>query len=449
MPDRTYPYKSLTFHDGVAQRCARTIRFSLAFHLKDMNHRFITNWFQCSFVGLSLATYAACPQYILAQDSKTELPRSSHRRQAPLSTLPIVLGTTLWGPNDHTALLDDSNPEAANGSSSGSLSESFTPQSDPQNSNVPAPALENSASITGIVLDGSGAVVVGAQVSLADRNASQQRTLVSGANGEFTFARLPAGTYLVLINAKGLEPFKSGEILVAAQQTYDMPTIVMSIATKSTEVNVDTHTTEVIADEQVKAEEKQRILGILPNFYTSYLPNAVPLNTKQKYSLAFRDAFDPIRFVGSAVTAGVEQSNNSYAGYGQGAAGYGKRFAAAYGNGLTSNILSHAVFPSLFHQDPRYFYQGSGTTKSRLMHAISFAVVTRNDSGGLIPNYSYLLGDIGSGALSNLYYPHANRGAGLVFTNAAIGIAGRAGGTIIREFFLKRITTNVPGNGTP
>ena len=206
---------------------------------------------------------------------------------------------------------------------------------------------------------------------------------------------------------------------------------------------------EVIADEQVKAAEKQRAFGILPNFYTSYIFDAIPLNRRQKYSLAFRDTFDPLRFIASGFVAGIQQSNNNYAGYGQGAAGYGKRFAADYGNGLSGDILSHAVFPALLHQDPRYFYQGSGSFKSRLVHAISFAVVARSDAGHPMPNYAFLLGDIGSGALSNLYYPHANRGAGLIFTGAAIGIGGRAGGTIIREFLSKRFTTNVHGTGKP
>jgi len=172
------------------------------------------------------------------------------------------------------------------------------------------------------------------------------------------------------------------------------------------------------------------------------------MTTKQKFSLAARDTFDPISFIGIGISAGIEQANDKYPGYGYGAAGYGKRFAAKFGDGRTSDFLSHAVFPALLHEDPRYFYQGTGTIKSRIIHAASFAIITRSDSGQLKPNYSYFLGDIGSGALSNLYYPHADRGVGLVFTNAAIGIGGKAGGAILREFFSKRLSTNVP-SGTP
>ena len=81
----------------------------------------------------------------------------------------------------------------------------------------------------------------------------------------------------------------------------------------------------------------------------AYIWDAAPLTSKQKFSFAARDTFDPISFVGVSITAGIEQANNTYAGYGQGAAGYGKRWAAKFGDGRSSDFLSHAVFPSLFH----------------------------------------------------------------------------------------------------
>jgi hypothetical protein len=331
--------------------------------------------------------------------------------------------------------------------SSSPLPDAPPPQSGQQSSAEQTPSVEGSASVAGVVLDISGAAIPGAQVSLAHRDGSRLRTLISGANGEFAFTRLPVGSYLVMVNVKGFAPFTSAEFVVTAQQSYEVPTISLSVATTDTEVTV--RPTDVIAAEQIKAEEKQRFIGVIPNFYISYVHDPAPMTTKQKFSLASHDTFDPVSLIGVGLTAGIEQANNTYAGYGQGATGYGKRFAAKFGDGRTNDFLSHAVFPSLFHQDPRYFYQGTGSVKSRMLHAASFAIITRSDSGRTIPNYSYFLGDIGSGALSNLYYPHADRGIGLVFTNAAIGIAGKAGGTIIREFFSKRITTNVPGDGKP
>jgi hypothetical protein len=330
---------------------------------------------------------------------------------------------------------------------SSSLPDAPQPQLGQQNSAEQAPSAEGSASVSGVVLDVSGAAVPGAQVSLTHRDGIQVRTLISKGNGEFAFTGLPPGSYLVIVTVKGFAPFTSTEFVVTAQQSYEVPKISLSVAMADTEVTV--RPTDVIAAEQIKAEEKQRFIGVIPNFYISYVHDPAPMTTKQKFSLASHDTFDPVSLIGVGLAAGIEQANNTYAGYGEGAAGYGKRFAAKFGDGRTSDLLSHAVFPSLFHQDPRYFYQGTGSVKSRTLHAASFAIITRSDSGKPMPNYSYFLGDIGSGAISNLYYPHADRGIGLVFTNAAIGIAGKAGGTIIREFFSKRITTNVPSDGKP
>jgi uncharacterized lipoprotein YbaY len=295
------------------------------------------------------------------------------------------------------------------------------------------------------VLDESGATVSGADVSLMHEDGTQLRTIVSEASGEFTFTKLPAGSYLVTINAKGFAPFTSPEFAVAVRQAYELPDASLAVATASIAVTV--RPTELIAAEQIRAEEKQRLVGFFPNFYTSYIYDAAPLTPSQKFSLAVRGTFDPVAMLGVAVAAGIEQATNAYAGYGQGAAGYSKRFAAKFVDGRTSDLLTHAVFPALLHQDPRYYYQGSGSIKSRFAHAVASAFVARSDSGRTVFNSSYLLGDMCSGALSNLYYPKANRGAHLVFTNTAVGLAGRIGTNLMREFLSKRITTNVPGDG--
>jgi hypothetical protein len=329
--------------------------------------------------------------------------------------------------------------------SSSSLPDAPLPQSGPGNSTDSS--AEGSASVSGVVLDVSGAAVRGAQVSLTHRDGTPLRTLISGGNGEFVFTKLPAGYYLVIVTAKGFASFTSAEFTLTALQSYEVTGITLAVASANTEVTV--RPTEEIAAEQIKAEEKQRLIGIIPNFYISYVHDAAPLTSKQKFSLASHDTLDWTNFVGITAIAGIEQANNSFAGYGQGAAGYGKRWAARFADGRSSDYLSHAVFPSLFHQDPRYFYQGTGTMKSRLIHAMSSAVIARSDSGKPMPNYSYFLADIVSGALSNAYYPHADRGINLVFTNAAIGIAGKAGTAVIQEFFSKRVTTNVPADTKP
>jgi Carboxypeptidase regulatory-like domain len=329
--------------------------------------------------------------------------------------------------------------------SSRSLPDAPLIKTDPQNYAQQPPAAEESASIAGTILDVSGAAVPGAEVSLAHEDGTELRTLVSEANGEFNFTKIPPGPYLVVVSAKGFAPFTSEEFVVAVQQAYEVPIVSLSVATASIEVMV--RPIDLIAAEQIRAAEKQRLMGVIPNFYTSYIYDAAPLTWKQKFSLAARGTFDPVAVMGVGLAAGIEQANNSYPGYGQGAAGYSKRYAAKFVDGRSSDFLTHAVFPALFHQDPRYYYQGSGTVKSRLVHALGSAFVTRSDRGRTVPNYSYLLGNMCAGALSNLYYPQSSRGAHLVFTNTAIGLAGRLGTNLVREFLSKRLTTNVRGNG--
>lgn len=305
---------------------------------------------------------------------------------------------------------------------------------------------QGTASISGTVLDSTGAAIPGAQVILAPKDANGVQAVKSGANGEFTFAGVPAGSYQVTVEAVGFAPFKTGEFTVTEHQVYRLPSISLSVAGQSTSIVV--RPTEVIAAEQIQTEEKQRVLGIVPNFYVSYIPDAAPLTSKQKLSLSLHDAFDWSSFAAISLGAGAEQATNAFKGYGQGAAGYGKRWAALFADARVNDLLSHYVFASVFHQDPRYFYQGTGTKKSRLVHALSYAFVARGDNGKAMPNYTYILGDLCSGALSNAYYPPANRGAKLVFTNAAIALAARAGQGVLEEFIGKRFTRNAPDSSS-
>jgi hypothetical protein len=229
------------------------------------------------------------------------------------------------------------------GTSSSSLPDAPQPQSALQGTAEQAPFAEGSASVSGVVLDVSGAAIPGAKVSLMYRNGTPLRALNSGANGEFAFTKLPAGSYLIIVNVKGFAPFTSAEFVVTAQQSYEVPKISLSVATADTEVTV--RPIDVVAAEQIKAEEKQRLIGVIPNFYISYVHDPAPMTTKQKFSLASHDTFDPVSLIGVGLAAGIEQANNTYAGYGEGAAGYGKRFAAKFGDGRTSDFLSHAVEP--------------------------------------------------------------------------------------------------------
>jgi hypothetical protein len=168
----------------------------------------------------------------------------------------------------------------------------------------------------------------------------------------------------------------------------------------------------VIGAEQIKTAEQQRLLGVIPNFYTSYRYDTAPLTAKQKFRFALRGTFGPVSILGVGVGAGIEQATNSFAGYGQGAAGYAKRFAAKFADGRDSDFLTHAVFPALLHQDPRYYYQGSGSVESRLMHAVGSAFFTRTDTGLTAPNYSYFLGDLSAAALFESLLSSSESGSG-------------------------------------
>jgi hypothetical protein len=148
--------------------------------------------------------------------------------------------------------------------------------------------------------------------------------------------------------------------------------------------------------------------------------------------------------VGTGIVAGAEQAKNIFPGYGQGAQGYAKRYGAAYADDVLGRVIGSAVLPSLFHQDPRYFYKGSGSVRSRISYAISRAVITRGDNGHVQPNYSHVLGSFAAGGISNLYHPAGDRGVSLTLSNGLIETAGSAVDNLLREFLLRKITRNVP-----
>jgi hypothetical protein len=196
-----------------------------------------------------------------------------------------------------------------------------------------------------------------------------------------------------------------------------------------------------VAEDQIKTEEKQRLMGVIPNFYVSYDHHAVPMSPRQKFELAWKTVIDPVNFGINGAIAGVQQAQNDFRGYGQGAAGYGRRFGASYGNFVSSVYIGGAILPSLLKQDPRYFYKGTGTVRSRVMYAIANAVICKGDNGKWEPNYSNIMGSLASGGISNLYYPAQDRnGAALTFENALINIGATAATNILQEFVFRKLT---------
>jgi hypothetical protein len=189
-------------------------------------------------------------------------------------------------------------------------------------------------------------------------------------------------------------------------------------------------------EEQIrKQEESQRILGVVPQFGVTSRQNAPPLTSGQKFHLFVKSAFDPFQFGLAAFQAGVSQANNSFPGYGQGAAGYGKRFGAAMADQVSSNFFSNYAYPVLLKEDPRYFRLGQGTIKHRTWYAITHEFITRTDKGTNRFAYSNVLGAFTSGSLSNAYYPQSDRGFGLTMNRSALALAYGAGGNLIDEFW--------------
>ena len=189
------------------------------------------------------------------------------------------------------------------------------------------------------------------------------------------------------------------------------------------------------AKEQLKAQEHQRILGVLPSFNVSNASDAVALTRKQKFQLAFHTAVDPATFLIAALDGGYGQLTDGYHEYGQGVGGYFKYFGASYADSFDGTILGNALFPSLFHEDPRYFRKGTGTFSSRLLYAMMSTVRCKTDGGRWAPNVGNLLGNIAAGGIANLYYPENDRGAGLTFERAFTVTAKGAFGSIFYEFW--------------
>jgi hypothetical protein len=297
------------------------------------------------------------------------------------------------------------------------------------------------------VLDTNNDIIQGARVVLSDRS-GVEHAMESGPNGQFAFSALPPGSYKVTVTGKDMGKYVSPWLTLHPGDMRIVSQVVLPVATASTSITVNGNGSEInqeLADQQVQIAEEQRVWGVFPNFYSSYDWQAPPMGAKQKLKLAFRSMIDPMAFAGAGGIAGFEQYYNIFPGYGRGIGGYAKRYGAAYANDFSARMLASGVFASLFHQDPRYFYKGTGSFPSRTMYAASCAVVTRNDNGRLRPNYAHVLGVFAAGALSNLYYPKASRGLSLTLVNGAIETAGYAGTNIAREFILKGITSHAGG----
>jgi hypothetical protein len=285
--------------------------------------------------------------------------------------------------------------------------------------------------------------VASAIVTLETGAAAGQRTAITDQAGSFGFSAVEPGNYKTTITASGFAPWTVENVVVASRDDQALLSAVLQVAAASSSVDV-TLSQHELATEQLKTEEKQRLLGVFPDFFVSYAPNAAPLTAAQKFQLGWKTIIDPVSLLGTGISAGIQQARNNDPEFGQGTEGFAKRFGAQYANQVSRVIIGHVVMQSIFHQDPRYFYKGTGSIRSRALYAIGTAFVARGDHGNWQFDYSDVLGGMASHELSTLYYPSTSRPVRKLADDVLLGFAGRAENNLFHEFILRRLTTHVP-----
>ncbi len=292
--------------------------------------------------------------------------------------------------------------------------------------------------ILGTVVDTSDDPIPGASVFLQGPT-GERLTVVTKDDGAFVLDQVPAKiTYQVTVAAEGFADWNSS-VTVEPGQEKTITDVKLRILAVQRAVTVS-YSSNQVAIQQLKAEEQQRILRFIPNPYVVYDPHPEPLTAKMKFHLAYIDLTHPAFFVRVAAWAGVQQANDTPK-YRQGAQGYGERFGAGLADATTEDLFGNAILPSLLHQDPRYFYQGTGTKGSRMRHALLAAFICKGDNGVSQPNYSTWGGSLIASAMSTTYYPESNRGPGHVFRNFGIGMSLHVVSSVAQEFILGKFTS--------
>ncbi len=197
--------------------------------------------------------------------------------------------------------------------------------------------------------------------------------------------------------------------------------------------SADRHAT---AEAQLRQQEKQRVVGVLPLFDVSYDPNPVSLTGGQKIRLALRTSLDPVTFATAFIAAGYHEVRNDQTGFPWGARGYFERTGTGYLDSFGSNMIGNGLLPAVLHQEPRYIRLGHGSYPRRLFYAASTAFVCKHDNTGKWePNYSNIGGNILSGAISNFYYPGSDSGIGLTISTGMVVTTEGMIGTVLQEFW--------------
>jgi hypothetical protein len=197
----------------------------------------------------------------------------------------------------------------------------------------------------------------------------------------------------------------------------------------------------VVAQKQVQQQLQQRLVGLVPNYFVVYTPNPVPLSSRQKFQLALRSAVDPVTIAGAAGSGAWDQLENDPSNFGQGAAAYGMRVGTEYGESVLGTLTGRAVFPSLFKQDPRYFYKGTGSVRTRFFYAVSNSFICMGDNGRRQANVSEAMGSLVTATATEFKYPPNDRfGVGRIAENFAVNEAWYGAWNVFNEFFSRGLT---------
>ena len=308
---------------------------------------------------------------------------------------------------------------------------------------VPAQSFKTANTITGNILgsvvDTTDDPVPGASVILQGP-AGHRLTAITKDDGGFAIDQAPAGVaYQITVTAEGFADWNSS-IAVEPGENKTLPEIKLRILAVQRAVTVSYSSREV-ATQQLKAEEQQRILSFIPNTYVVYEPHPEPLTARMKFHMAYKSLTNPFFFGRTAAWAGVQQARDNPSEWRQGAEGYSKRLGAGFADAFTGGLISNAILPSLLHQDPRYFYEGTGTKWSRARHAMLAPFVCKGDNGATQLNYSELGGSLISYSISTAYYPSSSRTAGHVFENFGIDMGLHVASSLAQEFILDKFTS--------
>ncbi len=311
----------------------------------------------------------------------------------------------------------------------------------PQSSSPSAAPQPNS--IRGTVLDRDGAMLSNAHVTLSETSpVTFVLETTSAADGTFTLSGVPAGPFTLTVAAPGFATEQTSATMIAGASAQLSPITLHPGISSDVEVTL---TRTEIAEDQIHAQEEQHVLGFIPNFYVSYVPHPLPLSPRQKGELALKTTIDPFTFLIAAGIAGIEQGTNSLSGYGPGIGGYGKRFGAIYTTGAVNTAIGGAILPILLHQDPRYFYVGTGSARHRALHSVMQVFVSKGDNGRWQPDYSGIGGAVASAGIANAYLPSTDRDdAGTIVLNTLNSFWGAAIGNLCQEFLVRHFTPHLP-----